>query len=102
MKQFTFLIFVCLLALQFAGCNSANPNRTYRGNLIDDKVTSQRVQAALNRAGPDFNQIQVSTDKGVVTLTGSVKNEQERARAEQIVRADHRVTDLKDDLQVRQ
>ena len=102
MKQISFLILVCLLALPFAGCHSANPNRTYRGNLIDDKVTSQRVKDALNRAGPDFHQIQVSTDKGVVTLTGLVKNEQERERAEQIARADQRVTDLKDNLQVRQ
>lgn len=90
------------IALALCGCNS-NPNKPHEGALIDDKVTSQRVKAALNRAGPQFKNVHVTTTgEGTVTLSGSVNSEQDRSRAETAARSVYRVKDLQDDLQVKQ
>lgn len=94
-------VFFLLFAIAGGGCG-ANPYRTHRGELLDDKVTSQRVQEALNRAGPDFKNVHVSITNGVVVLTGTVASPQDRARAEGIGRGVERVTKLEDDLQVHQ
>lgn len=87
------------LALGLSGC-AVNRSRTYRGGLLNDKVTTQRVQAALKRAGPDFNSIEVQTTRGTVILSGTVNSPEIRSRAEAIARSTHRVSDLQDDLQV--
>jgi osmotically-inducible protein OsmY len=98
MKTF---ILCAILALTAAGCSS-NPSHTYRGDVLDDKVTEQRVQAALNRAGPDFKAIQAQATNGVVVLSGTVNTPEARTRAEEIARGVHRVTRLENDVQVRQ
>lgn len=91
---------LCLsLALGLSGC-AVNRSRTYRGGLLDDKVTTQRVQAALKRAGPDFNNIEVQTTKGTVILSGTVNSAETKSHAEAIARSTHRASDLQDDLQV--
>ena len=89
-----------VLALALGGCSS-NPSRTHRGNLLDEKVTEQRVNEALKRAGGDFNSVQALATKGVIVLSGTVVSPQLRSRAEQIARSVHRVSELKDDVQVR-
>lgn len=81
------------------GCAS-NPNHTHRGNLLDDKVTIQRVQAALKRAGQEFQYVTVTVNDGEVTLSGKVKTDQLRQRAEEIAKSTDRVTAVKDELQV--
>jgi len=90
------LVFECLA---LAGC-AANINRTHRGQLVDDKVTAQRVQSALARAGDDFKNVQAGATNGVVVLTGNVRSPQIRSRAEQIASGVHRVGSVKDNLQV--
>ena len=96
MKIFSVLI-CCFL---IGGCSS-NPSRTHRGDLLDDKVTNDRVQAGLARAGNDFKDVHASTTNGVVVLTGSVGSPELRSRAEQIVSDLHRGNQLEDKLQVR-
>lgn len=90
-----------LSCLAFTGCAS-NLNRTHRGQLLDDKVTAQRVQAALARAGNDFTDVHAVVTDGVVVLSGSVRSLDTRARAERIASAIRRVSNVEDDLQVRQ
>jgi osmotically-inducible protein OsmY len=99
MKSALHFVAVCLFAITLGGC-AANLNHTHRGNLLDDKVTTQRAQAALDTAGNDFKNIRVSTKNGVVTLTGTVNSRGARDSAEQIVQNIHRATGLEDDLQV--
>lgn len=89
------------LASTLAGCSS-DPSRTHRGELLDDKVTAQRVLSELQRSGPDFRDVQVRAVNGVVVLSGAVNSEEIRSRAEQIARKIHRVKHLEDDLRVTQ
>jgi len=97
----TQIIYCALTCLALSACSS-NPGRTYRGDVLDDKVTTQRVQSELTRAGNDFKEVQVSTTNGVVTMSGSVKSAEVRSRAETVSRKVQRVTGIDDHLQVRQ
>lgn len=99
MKTNAFVISI-FLALASGGCSS-NLSRTHRGDVLDDKVTAQRVQAALNRAGPDFQKIQAQATDGAVVLSGTVSSSEMRSRAEEIARSIHRVNQLTDEVQVR-
>src|SRR5690348_7850800 len=63
------IIFPCLI---ITACSS-NISRTHRGDLLDDKVTAQRVQAELSRAGNDFKNVHANSTNGVVVLAGSVR-----------------------------
>ncbi|HVV00779.1 MAG TPA: BON domain-containing protein [Verrucomicrobiae bacterium] len=82
-----------------AGCGS-NPQRTHRGNLLDDKVTQDRVTAAFKRAGPEFNRVSVTITNGEAILSGTVSAPKLRERAEEITRGTHRVQEVQDQLQV--
>ena len=95
-------IISCALACLLLTACSSNPSRTYRGDVIDDKVTSERVQAEFHRAGNDFTNVHVSATNGVVTLSGNVKSQDARSRAEDIARKVHRVGNVDDNLQVQQ
>ncbi len=92
---------VLTLTILVTGCSSSNPNRTHRGDLLDDKVTAQRVESALMRSGNAFRGVQASVTNGVVVLTGSVSTPGAKLRAEQIVRQLQRVRDVNNELQVR-
>lgn len=102
MKRLSFTSSFFAIVLTMSGCHTANPNHTYDATVLDDKVTSQRVQAALKRAGPAFNNVHVSTNNGTILLAGSVKSPQDHERAEEIARSVHRVTGLEDDLKISQ
>jgi osmotically-inducible protein OsmY len=95
----TSIVCCAMACLALTACSS-NPSRTYRGDLLDDKVTTQRVQLELSRAGSDFKNVHVFTTNGVVTLSGNVESPEIRSRAEEIARNTHRDADIKDDLQV--
>ena len=79
-------IICCAFACLALTACSSNPSRTYRGDVLDDKVTSERVQAEFSRAGSDFMNVHVSATNGVVTLSGKVKSPDVRSRAENIAR----------------
>jgi len=85
--------------IALTGCSS-NPGRTHDPDLLDDKVTTQRVSAALTRGGPDFRTIEVETTKGVVVLSGTVRSQEVRERAEAIVRSAGSVAKLEDRLEI--
>ena len=68
-----------------------------------DVVLNSRVRAALISAlsGSGAQDITADTSKGVVTLTGSVKTQPLRARAEQVTQKVHGVRAVKNRLVVR-
>ncbi len=84
--------------LSLLGC-SFHHHRQVGAERLDDKVTSARVEKALH-GRPEFRQVQVSAQDGVVTLTGSVPNAAARERAERATWTVHRVKGLRDELQV--
>lgn len=91
-----------LLCLVYGACNSSNPNRAHRGDLIEDKVTAQRVQAAFGAAGKDYAGVQTTVTNGVVILHGAVASPQLRTQAEGVAKSVHRVEKLTNELEVRQ
>jgi osmotically-inducible protein OsmY len=100
-KLLWILLSAFLLANGFAGCAS-NPEKTLHGNLLDDKVTTERIRAALDRASQtDFKQVQINTSAtGAVVLSGTVASPEIQKRAVQIARSVDRVKSLTDHLKV--
>ena len=76
-------LWLLFAAAMFAigGCGS-NPNQTSAGEAIDDAVITTKVKSAFvgDQKVSALN-IAVSTDKGVVTLSGTAKDWQESRKA---------------------
>lgn len=71
------------------------------GETIDDTTITTRVKTAmLNDPAVGGLRIDVDTFKGVVTLSGRVKSESEKAQAVALARKIDGVVDVKDALQV--
>jgi osmotically-inducible protein OsmY len=71
------------------------------GQAIDDTTITTRVKTAmLNDPAVGGLRIDVDTFKGVVTLSGSVKNQAEKDTAIALARRTSGVTEVKDALQV--
>ena len=88
-----------LLALVFAVATTAC-GRTV-GETIDDTTIATRVKTAmLNDPAVGGLAIDVGAFQGVVTLSGRVRSEAERAQAIGLARRVSGVTDVKDALQV--
>ena len=71
------------------------------GETIDDTTTTTRVKTALlNDPAVGGLRIDVDTFKGVVTLSGRVKNQTEKEQAIALARKVDGVTEVKDALQI--
>jgi osmotically-inducible protein OsmY len=71
------------------------------GETIDDTTITTRVKTAmLNDPAVGGLRIDVDTFKGVVTLSGAVKNDAEKGQALAIARRTTGVVEVKDALQV--
>ena len=71
------------------------------GETIDDTAITTRVKTAmLNDPAVGGLRIDVDTFKGVVTLSGRVKNQAERDQAISLARRTSGVVEVKDALQV--
>ena len=71
------------------------------GETIDDTTITTRVKTAmLNDPAVGGLRIDVDTFKGVVTLSGRVKNDSEKAQAVSLARRTTGVVEVKDALQV--
>lgn len=82
------------------GC--ASRQGTHEGDLLDNKVTAQRIEAAFRKSGAEFRHIKVQATKDCITLTGTVKSDEEKTRAEALAKSVQREMDLKNELQVRE
>lgn len=91
------------LSAVMVGCASRHPHEQRTDQLIDSKVTAERVQAALHGNSPyGFPRVQVTATNGTVTLSGSVQNEQERQQAAALARSIHRVKQVENRVQIDQ
>jgi len=71
------------------------------GETIDDATVTTRVKTALiNEPNVAAGSIDVDTFKGVVTLSGRVKSNEEATRAVELARRTTGVKDVKSTLQV--
>jgi|JI10StandDraft_1071094.scaffolds.fasta_scaffold280728_1 osmotically-inducible protein OsmY len=95
------LITAGLLGAPLAGCagDSKNPST---GEIIDDTAISTKVRAQLI-GDKDLNlfQIDVTTDNGIVQLSGAVNNAAAKARATQVASSVSGVKSVRNNLIVR-
>jgi osmotically-inducible protein OsmY len=93
-QRFALAIAAALLGL--TGC--ASPGGT---SFFDDAATTMRVKKAIyNEASLKVMNIGVTTEDGVVDLTGTVKSKAERSKATQVVNRVEGVKKVKNELKV--
>ncbi len=92
--RFALAIAAALLGL--AGCATSGGN-----TFFDDAATTMRVKKAIyNDASLKVMDISVTTEAGVVDLTGTVKSKAERSRATAVATKVEGVKRVKNDLKV--
>jgi osmotically-inducible protein OsmY len=91
-----------VLATLLVGCGGT-PTRSSTGEYFDDTVITSKVKTAL-LADPDVKGTAVNVEvfRGTVQLSGFVRSEQEREKAERLTRQVAGVQDVKNDLRLRQ
>jgi len=72
-----------LVALTLAGCETMRPPH----RQMDDAVMAQTIHEAL-WSDPELSNFEITVDvkAGAVTVTGMVRNEEQRRRTEEIIR----------------
>lgn len=95
---------LCSALLAFAlcaGCGSAPKRSPAETKLLDDRVTSDRVELALRRDGQfDYSHVQVRAGNGVVFLSGAVASREAIDHADQVARGVARGSRLENRLTV--
>jgi len=100
MKQFRFYSSLLMaLALLFTlGCAST-PKQESTGEYIDDSVITTKVKTAIfNEPTLKTAEINVTTFKGVVELSGSVSSSSEISKAVEVARGVNGVQSVKNNL----
>jgi osmotically-inducible protein OsmY len=83
------------------GCARRHPHEQHTHAFLDDKVTAERVKAALSSsASYHFPNVQVTATNGTATLSGFVSNEEQKAQAVALAQSIHRVKKVETQLQV--
>jgi osmotically-inducible protein OsmY len=97
----TFAVFGLVSTLLFAGCASNADSRS-TGELIDDTAIHTKVKTALlNDPVVSGTAIDVSVDRGLVSLNGAVNGDVEKRKAEEITRGVAGVRGVQNDIVVR-
>jgi len=103
MKQFSqfFIGAVLGITLLSAGCAGSRYERS-TGESIDDRATVSRVRSALsNDAIYKYPDVEVSSFKGSVQLSGFVDNQEQKSRAGDIAKGVEGVKELKNSITVK-
>ena len=96
----TFFLAASLVAV-VAGCAST-PNKEGTAEYIDDTVITTKVKAAiLNEPMLKSAEINVETFKGVVQLSGFVKEQQSAVKAGEVARGVKGVMSVKNDIRMK-
>lgn len=95
-----FALAAALAASQFAGCASEPTSRS-TGRVFDDVALTAKVKTALVRDKdvPAHN-VNVTTYRGVVQLSGFVENEDQARRAAEVARTVDGVSQVYNDVRV--
>lgn len=105
MRTSSRLLLICLFAsataIQFAGC-AATPEHRSTGQFVDDGALTARVKTAIaSEAGPGTAMnVNVTTYRGTVQLSGFVDSEQTAQRAGAIAQRVEGVRNVQNDLHV--
>ncbi|OLC82513.1 MAG: hypothetical protein AUH72_06585 [Acidobacteria bacterium 13_1_40CM_4_65_8] len=95
-----FLLLVCLAACAFPACGGTSIRTMDAAGAMDDATITARVKTALlNDQQVGATKIDVSTTNGVVTISGTVRNRAEEARAIEVARKTPGVKDVRSTLQ---
>ena len=96
------VVLVSLVAGPLVACSST-PTRESTGEYIDDSAISNKIRAQLI-GDKDLNlfQIDVTTYKGVVQLSGFVNSSADIGAATKVARAVPGVTSVKNDMHLKQ
>jgi osmotically-inducible protein OsmY len=86
---------------QLAGCASQNENRRSAGAFVDDAALTAKVKTALARDDQvAAHNVNVTTYRGLVQLSGFVENEAVAHKAAEVARQVAGVSDVYNDLRV--
>ncbi|GAB4507193.1 MAG: BON domain-containing protein [Sulfuricaulis sp.] len=102
-KQFKrfFMLLPVLLFVSLLGCASS-PKQEGTGEYIDDSVITAKVKAAiLQESSLNPAEINVETFKGIVQLSGFVRDPADANKAVQVARNVNGVKSVKNDLRVK-
>ena len=100
LNQFVKLFLVVLLASLLGCASTATKEGT--GEYVDDSVITAKVKTAIfGDETLKSSEINVETFKGVVQLSGFVKQPADIARAEEVARSVKGVTSVKNDMRVK-
>lgn len=103
MKPFNLLVnfFLVMLVVSLLGCAST-ATKEGTGEYVDDSVITTKVKAAIfGDESLKSAEINVETFKGVVQLSGFVKQPADIARATEVARSVKGVTSVKNDMRVK-
>jgi osmotically-inducible protein OsmY len=103
MKPFNLVVnfFLVILLASLLGCAST-ATRESTGEYVDDSVITAKVKAAVFADETlKSAEINVETFKGVVQLSGFVKQPADIARATEVARSVKGVTSVKNDMRVK-
>lgn len=94
-------LFAISLMMVVSGCFEGHHEQ--RGaSLLDDKVTTARVESALHGGVTNqFAEVHATTTNGVVTLSGLVGSAEQKEKAEKLAAGVHRVRSLKNEIAVK-
>jgi len=88
-------------AALLTGCVSHRPAPATHGTLIDERVTSERVENTLTQNSEfDFSHVRVRTVNHKVFLSGTVASDAAKSRAEELTHALPRVESIVNEIQV--
>jgi osmotically-inducible protein OsmY len=95
----TFILAAALVAV--AGCASTS-SKEGTGEYVDDVVITTKVKAAiLNEPTLKSTEINVETFKGIVQLSGFVKQQPDAVKAGEIARGVKGVVSVKNDIRMK-
>jgi osmotically-inducible protein OsmY len=90
-------ILFSVIAIGLAGCAS----KPGQNNFFDDAMVTTRVKKAIfDEPALKVTDVSVTTENGVVSLSGSVKNRAERAKAADVARRVEGVKLVKNELKI--
>ena len=100
MRRLGSALLAVTLLMPLGACGGAATRANVSGPVDDATITTRVKTAFLNDPVIGAEKIDVDTFKGVVTLSGHVKNKEQETKAVAVARSIRGVTDVKSSLQV--
>ena len=96
-----FLVYILLSLFLGYGCSTTTHNEESASEVFDSSLITAKVKSRLiDDPMTGVFQIKVSTTRGIVELSGTVENAEEKQQAGQIARAVEGVTEVHNNIEV--